>query len=201
MKKILKCAFFVIVLLLLFIIISCSVPPACQKKATAEALADYKSETATKERVLCVDDNLDALLWRIRIIEEAEREIILSTFDFCDDDSGRTVMGALYAAAERGVQVKILVDGLNGSVKLENNDAFCALAAHPSVEVKLYNKLNLFTPWTVNYRMHDKYLIADQGVYLIGGRNTMDLFLGEGRDIEFLLHLVMRQSTIWGNVR
>ena len=31
----------------------------------------------------------------------------------------------------------------------------------------------------VNYRMHDKYLITDEQMYLLGGRNSNDIFLGD----------------------
>ena len=34
--------------------------------------------------------------------------------------------------------------------------------------------------WRLNYRMHDKYLIADDKICILGGRNTNDLFLGSG---------------------
>lgn len=47
------------------------------------------------------------------------------------------------------------------------------------MEVKLYNPVDLLRPWKANYRMHDKYLIADDFAYILGGRNTDDLFLGE----------------------
>ena len=36
--------------------------------------------------------------------------------------------------------------------------------------------VNLFK---VNYRMHDKYLIVDEKMYLLGGRNSNDIFLGD----------------------
>ncbi len=49
---------------------------------------------------------------------------------------------------------------------------------------KLYNPINLMTPWKINYRLHDKYLIVDGKQYLLGGRNTNDLFLGEYKDKE-----------------
>ena len=48
------------------------------------------------------------------------------------------------------------------------------------VEVKFYNPIRLTQLWTVNYRCHDKYLIIDRSTYLMGGRNTSDLFLGSG---------------------
>ena len=59
-----------------------------------------------------------------------------------------------------------------------------ALAANTNVQIKLYNPINLMTPWKINYRLHDKYLIVDGKQYLLGGRNTNDLFLGEYKDKE-----------------
>ena len=135
--------------------------------------------TDQSERVLCIDDNSDALFWRLRVIESAQNELILSTFNFCDDNSGLDIMAALKGAADRGVQIKILVDGLYGFLALENSNHFQSLISLPAVEAKLYNPVKLSCAWTGNYRLHDKYLIADNSVYILGGRNIGDLFLGD----------------------
>lgn len=95
------------------------------------------------------------------MIESAQQEIILATFDWRDDNSGRDMMAAMQGAADRGVHIRILVDGLAGTVYLRGNGSFRALAAMPNVEVKLYNPVSLLKPWKLNYRMHDKYLIVD----------------------------------------
>lgn len=51
------------------------------------------------------------------MLEHAKQSIVLSTFDFHSDISGKKMLAALWAAAERGVKVKILADGCNsGSV-------------------------------------------------------------------------------------
>lgn len=175
-----------LIMFLLYIAVSCIIPPLIHKKASGEnwnQANEFQMAGASDsaERVLCIDDNSEALLWRLRVIEAAKDEIILSTFDFRDDNSGRDIMSALLNAAERGVKVKILVDGLNGMF-LYGSDCFKALVTSPNVEAKLYNQINLLTPWKVNYRMHDKYLIADEMVYILGGRNTNDLFLGNYLD-------------------
>ena len=132
-----------------------------------------------QERVLCIDDNQEALLWRLRAINSAKEDIVLSTFAFNDDRSGTHVISALKDAADRGVHVRILIDGMHGIVDLGGSQSFKALAAHPNVEAKLYNKISLLKPWKVHYRLHEKYLIIDDSFYLLGGRNTNDLFLGE----------------------
>lgn len=92
-----------------------SLPPAFHKRATPEDwLNDIRYEHTAPERVRSIDDNSDALLWRLRLIEEAKERIILTTFDFWDEESGQDVIGALWAAAERGVRVQVLLDGING---------------------------------------------------------------------------------------
>ena len=141
-------------------------------------------------RVRVLEDNEEALLWRLRLIESARERLVLATFDFRDDSSGRDLMASLYAAADRGVRVEMLIDGIGGVMHLSTSGAFRELAEHPNVTVRLYNPVNLLTPWRTNYRLHDKYLIADDWGYILGGRNTSDLFLGapdasanEDRDI------------------
>ncbi len=131
------------------------------------------------ERVAYVDDNTQALLLRLQMIESAREEVILSTFDFNDDESGKDMLGALRHAAGRGVQVKILVDGLSGFLDLRGSEWFQALALEENVRIRVYNPVDLLKPWRLQARLHDKYLMVDDRLYLLGGRNTTDLFLGD----------------------
>lgn len=172
----------IFLLYVIYVAVCCILPPLFHKKAEQGNESRKVQGAETAERVLCIDDNGEALLWRLRVIEEAGQEVVLSTFDLRADESGQDVMAALYAAAGRGVKVKILVDGIPGSVFLRGNRTFLALTSHPLVEAKLYNPPDLLRPWKINYRMHDKYLIADDKVYILGGRNTNDLFLGKERE-------------------
>ena len=103
------------------------------------------------ERAVIIEKNSQALLERVRLIQNAKDEIILSTFAFKSDESGKLILGALHDAADRGVHV----------------------------EIKLYNKANPLKPWKTMGRMHDKYLIADGKIYILGGRNTYNYFLGD----------------------
>lgn len=117
-------------------------------------MIDFYEEHQGSECVAYVDDNTEALILRLQMIEMAQEEIILSTFDFNGDESGKDMMSALMHAAHRGVKVKVIVDGLSGFLDLRGNEWFQA-------------------------RLHDKYLIVDDTAYLLGGRNTTDLFLGD----------------------
>lgn len=131
------------------------------------------------ERVATIDTAQDALLSRLQLIHRAQREIILSTFDFNTDQSGTDVLAALYQAASRGVQVRVLIDGGSGFLDVRGNALFQALDSHENAEIRIYNPVNLLAPHRLQARLHDKYLICDDTCYLLGGRNTSDLFLGD----------------------
>ena len=180
-KKRSKIKWFVIgaiVLLVLFMLVSLIVPTLFQTHTVKEgSFAEIPKNT--EERVRCIDDNQDALLWRLRVMESAEKELIFTTFSYQNDEAGRDMMAAILHAAERGVHVRVLVDGFCGFTGTERSRLFRALADTPNVEIRFYNPVNFLQPWKLNYRMHDKYIVADDHVYILGGRNTKNLSLGE----------------------
>ena len=175
MKRIIKPAVIALIVLLAYVIGSLVLPPLIRPQAQEITL----TEGTAGERVACIDDNTEALIWRLRMIESAQEEIILTTFGFSTGSSGTDILSALWAAAQRGVTVRLLLDGFHGGKTVKNSAQFQALAALPNVEVRLYNEIRLWELWKANYRMHDKYLLVDRQMYLLGGRNTNDLFLGD----------------------
>ena len=121
------------------------------------------------------------------MIEEAEKSIILSTFDFNDDEAGQDILSALLNAADRGVDIRVIVDGISGFMDVQHNPWFLALDAHKNAQVRIYNPVNFLKPWDMQARLHDKYLIIDDQMYTLGGRNTTNLFLGDyskGKNID-----------------
>lgn len=148
-----------------------------KKETRVEAF--YDGSAGNAERAAVIEENSDGLLQRVRMIHQAQESLILSTFAFHSDESGMIMIGALLDAADRGVKIRILADGFESWTAMEGNPYFYALSSHENIEVKLYNKANPLKPWKIMGRMHDKYLIADEQVYLLGGRNTYDYFLGD----------------------
>lgn len=153
-------------------------PEVSSEYKNAFNVEDFYSDTVSCDRAAIIEDNGDALEERIRLIENAEESIILSTFDICSDTAGKQVIAALKAAAHRGVKVKLLMDGFNFWTHMEGNPYFYALMDEPNIEIRIYNTANPLIPWKGMSRMHDKYIIADENVYLLGGRNTFNYFLG-----------------------
>lgn len=182
-KNVLFIILILIAAYLLYLILGATVPfsghPAVSEEyRTAHYETAFTREEPGPDRVMLLEDNVTALSERIRMISQAEERIILSTFDWREDNSGLDMAALLWEAAERGVQVQILVDGVASMVHMGNRASFVALAAHPNVEIKAYNPINPLNPATFNGRLHDKYLIADDDLYILGGRNTYDFFLG-----------------------
>ncbi len=174
----------IIIAIILYLVLGATIPyfyqPGISKETVSDFSADkYYADDLSCDRATVLEDNGDALTERIKLINNAKTNICMSSFDFRNDTSGMYVMAALYDAADRGVQVKIIMDGFNSYTHMENESHFYALASHENIEIRIYNKINVLLPWRANSRMHDKYLIADDNLYILGGRNIFDYFLGD----------------------
>ena len=176
-KRIIKISVITLYMLCVLYLLGCILlPPLFNTQKDSDEVIDIVPSIS--ERVCLVDGNMDALIWRLRLIQSAKEEIILSTFDFRNDNSGKDIMAALLDASDRGVHIRLLIDGFNGWLQLSRSENFETLIAHENVEGKFYNPINVTNFWTVNYRLHDKYVLVDNEAYILGGRNTNDLFLG-----------------------
>ena len=94
-KHILKCLGIALGVYLLYGVLTAILVPLPQKEATGELWSQYEarlSEDASQERVRSIEDTDSALLWRLQLIESAEREVIFSTFDLRADGSGQDLM-------------------------------------------------------------------------------------------------------------
>lgn len=148
--------------------------------AIVEARADeMMRDQETGDRAMIIEQGADALDERIRLIQQAKREIVIVTYENHDGESTRDILAAALDRARAGVEVRFLVDGIFGRLDHMSADLFRAVARHPNVEVRFYNLVGLLTPWKDMGRMHDKYVIVDDLAYILGGRNMFDKFLGE----------------------
>ncbi len=103
-------------------------------------------------------------------IAEARREILLETFIIFEDEVGRQLQEALSAAAERGVEVQVTVDGY-GTASLSTD--YLARLTAAGVRVHLFDprprllgmRTNLFR------RLHRKLVVIDRQQAFVGGIN------------------------------
>jgi phosphatidylserine/phosphatidylglycerophosphate/cardiolipin synthase-like enzyme len=162
------------------------------------AAADAASAPgAPHHEVILLDAGQDALLARVHLIRAARSTIDLQTFHFDSDDAGRVVLDALRDAARRGVRVRLMLDPLSG---LPDPALQARLAAfHRNFEVRLYNPLFrksrvnplefgggiLFRFRELNSRMHNKLMVVDGRVAVIGGRNVQDQYFDWSPDYNY----------------
>lgn len=139
---------------------------------------DFFAEAVGVDRAALAESNTDALEFRLNLFEQAKENIIISTFDIREGNSTTDLFASLLAAADRGVKVQIIVDGLYGFMHMEGKPIFYAAGSHPNVEIRFYNPPSLIRPWSINGRLHDKYVIIDDKYLLMGGRNMFDYFIG-----------------------
>ena len=124
---------------------------------------------------------VDGFLTRVQMIDAAERTLDLQYFIFRGDETGRLITAALLRAADRGVHVRVLID--DGDT-VGGDEQILALDGHPSIEIRVFNPFSyrghayllrgmefVFNLRRLDYRMHNKLLITDNAVALIGGRN------------------------------
>jgi len=148
----------------------------------ADAARDHQGNSAF--RIISV--GADGFAARVQMIDAAERSLDLQYFIFRGDDTGRLVTDALLRAADRGVHVRVLVD--DGQA-IKGDEQLDLLATHPQVEIRVFNPFDyrghrrllrfvdfIFNARRLDYRMHNKLLVADNADALIGGRNIGDQY-------------------------
>ena len=123
----------------------------------------------------------DGFRARMQIIDAAQRTLDLQYYIFRGDETGRLLTDRLRRAADRGVRIRVLVD--DGDT-VAGDEQILRLLTQPSVEVRIFNPFSYRGHWRLlrnlefvlrksrlDYRMHNKLLVVDNAVALIGGRN------------------------------
>lgn len=113
----------------------------------------------------------DALIARA---DAAVRDILLETYIFCDDAAGQAVAAALTRAAQRGVNVRLITDGV-GTKRLPLFEQ-CVAAG---VQHRIYNP-HVFGRFGFS-RTHRKLAVVDGQYGYVGGINIVDDFYNDGQ--------------------
>ena len=124
----------------------------------------------------------DGLAARVQIARNAEHTLDVQYFIFRGDETGTLFLEELRRAADRGVRVRILVD--DGDTK-PGDEHVLQLDAYPNVQVRVFDPFDyrghnlvlrnldfLSHKSRLDHRMHNKLLVSDNGIALVGGRNV-----------------------------
>ncbi|MBH2076714.1 MAG: phospholipase D family protein [Pseudomonadales bacterium] len=137
----------------------------------------------------------EAFMARAELIRNAQSSLDLQYYIVHDGISTRMLVEELLKAADRGVRVRILLDdttsdGLDWTI--------ATLAAHPHIQIRLFNPLHLGRATGVtramgrllnlsqqHRRMHNKLWLADNSVAIVGGRNLGDEYFDAEPNLNF----------------
>ena len=114
------------------------------------------------------------------------------------DAVGVAILDHLLAAADRGVRVRFLIDD---SFLQHEDPSLMVLQQHANFDFRVFNPylrrggggatrmaLNLGEFHRLDHRMHNKAMVVDNEVAIVGGRNLADEYFGFDGGPEFPRH-------------
>src|SRR5262249_42145700 len=131
----------------------------------------------------------NAFLARLAMIDLAEKSVDAQYYIWDADTTGRLLADRLMRAADRGVRVRLLIDDIYQTS--EKDSVIALMDAHPNIEVRVFNpvanrfwrRVSFLSDFSrVNHRMHNKLLVADNALGIVGGRNIADIYFGVAKD-------------------
>ncbi|MET0986427.1 MAG: phospholipase D family protein, partial [Steroidobacteraceae bacterium] len=160
-------------------------------RATVALEAAHSGESAFR----LVSEGTEAFVSRMQSARQAMRSLDIQSYIWHADLTGTFFAHELLLAADRGVRVRLLLDDMDARGK---NDAIAALAAHPRIDVRLFNPFasrrgtfgfigeGIASFNRINRRMHNKSWIADNRLAIVGGRNVGDEYFGASDEVNFI---------------
>jgi cardiolipin synthase len=108
-------------------------------------------------------------------IANARKSILLSSYIFDNNSSGIAIANALSDAVKRGIEVKVIIDGMGELMTLPRIGGRLKQLGIP---FQRFNPLSWFPPaLNINMRSHRKLLIVDSELAFTGGQNIGDRHL------------------------
>ncbi|SFO73984.1 Phosphatidylserine/phosphatidylglycerophosphate/cardiolipin synthase [Pseudomonas sp. NFACC24-1] len=142
-----------------------------------------------------LSDSTEAFTARAELIRHAQGSLDLQYYIVHDGISTRMLVDELLKAADRGVRVRILLDDTTSDGQ---DQIIATLAAHPQIQIRLFNPLHLgratgvtrslgrlFNLSLQHRRMHNKLWLADNSMAIVGGRNLGDEYFDAEPNLNF----------------
>ena len=105
-------------------------------------------------------------------LKSAKKFIFIEIFILADGIIWQEILKILKEKAKEGVEVKILVDGLNSILRFNNND--CRYLKSFNIDAKIFKPIFPLFTLTQNHRDHRKIFVIDNEIAYTGGINIAD---------------------------
>lgn len=182
LRKIKTAVFILLGLYLLFAagfgILPYAVPKSVSEDKTPQLDINrfYGTDVQGVDRLTLAESPQSGFDSRIRLIREAQSSVDLVCHSVGSGVTTEQIFAELLDAADRGVQVRIVLDGKVGGLSGSRKGIAYALIAHQNVQYRVYNPFCFYKPWEWNALLHDKFIIGDDRVMILGGRNIGDSY-------------------------
>lgn len=136
----------------------------------------------------------------LQAIEQASHQVRIETYIFADDTAGEAFFDAMCAAAKRGVEVRLVLDGFGGQ---EGVRTWVPRLQEQGVQVRVFRPEGFFfklNPRRLR-RMHRKIIAVDNEIAFVGGINLIDDMNHEGERNELRVateRAEQRKRPVWG---
>lgn len=147
---------------------------------------NFYGKKESTDRVMLLENGYFSGLVRMQMIQEARHTIDIAYFSIGKGRSSDLLMGALFEAADRGIRIRVLLDGISHGLKGKRKNVLYALAFQNNIELKYYEPFTILKPWTWHNRLHDKIIVVDGQLGISGGRNIGDKYLASQPDKNFV---------------
>lgn len=186
MKNIMRSLSYVLGIYILYVLIFGGIILEFHKYNTSKYLETHPverfwGEEKGQDRVVLVEDRYSSGLARLDFIENAKETLDISYYAIDNGVSANIFLGSLLEAADRGVKIRLLLDGSWPNI-IEMKEAKYTIFEHPNIQFKFYETFGFLRPWIWNNKLHDKFIIADNQLAMIGGRNIGDRYFARGGD-------------------
>ena len=152
-----------------------------------------KNSNVVSENIALVRSGEDYFSRLESIIYNSEYEIHIQVYLFENDATGNRIINALKEAASRQVKIYLILDGL-GSLSFPSkirNDL-----EQSGINVRFFAPLFSAYTFYLGRRLHQKIVVADSKVALIGGINIADKYHGTPIEAPWLDYAVQLNGEI-----
>ena len=175
---------------------ACATPPlpdeALPEPAVSLRAAYDRMPAAARGSVRILEDNVDAWVARMTLIESAQKTLDVQYFIIEGDAYGMALLGLLAEKARDGVKVRLMVDA-RGTFELIRKEQRYLLqeVKRAGADVRVYNPII----WRIGEAViggdlrrvaasnHDKMIVVDGHAVIAGGRNLSKDYLSDPRDL------------------
>lgn len=148
----------------------------------AQALLEHDHEDGYAYLLEAPEDAFDV---RIALMMEANESIDVSYYAMHDGHYTDVFYATLLDAAQRGVTVRLIIDGFIEGRLLGDQNPIQVLVHHDNITVAYYEPFRIYRPHAMQNRLHDKLIIIDGHYAITGGRNIGARFFEESDDTAY----------------